>query len=208
MMKRVSTLGLAIAALATLAAPLAHAQASVLDVTFSGVVSTETGAASAVGSTVSGEFLYNTATGSFLSFSIDGQSVAPGFASLLSQTPDTYSSTYTAQVSPVATGGTLNSTFALDLESLNGWPEAPVALLQDATQLATNLDTPLSDPADLGVYSSFTYYTGNANGTNVNTLTATLESIQVNSVPEPGSYALMLLGLALVGFSARRRAHA
>ena len=205
-MKRIASLALAIAAVGVSVSARAD---NVLDVSFSGVVSAEVGlSTSLVNSTVTGQFLYDTTTQSFQSFTINGQSVAPGFQSLLAQTPDTFSSTYTAQVSPVTTGGTLNSTFALDLESLNGWPETPLALLTDSNQLATNLDTPASDPGQaLGTNSSFNYYIANANGTNVTSLTATLESIsvQVNSVPEPGTYALMLAGLGLVCLMGRRR---
>jgi hypothetical protein len=186
-MKRLLTLAVAVAAVAS---PLS-AQAAVLDVNFSGLVQSQTGTTFAVGSPISGEFLYDASSSTYLSFKIGGYSVAPGYASSASVTPDQYSALYTAQVSPVPLGGTINSTFSLDLEGMNQWPTFDaVALLTHSSQIPGNLDTTLSN---------FGFYTANADGTNIQQLTA---SITRFAVPEPASFGLLLVGAAAM-FSQR-----
>lgn len=173
------------------------AHAVVIDAKFSGAVTAQVNSGNALNAPVSGEFLYDTVSAKFLSFVIAGKSVASGFASATSMTPDQYSAFYVAQLSPVPNGGP-NSTFSVDLEALStAWPSNDaVALLGNASQLASNLDKTLS---------SFAYYTANADGTQVSSLTASLGSLQVTSVPEPETVTLMFAGLGLVGWAARRR---
>ena len=195
-MKRISTLALAVTALAT----TLSAQADVIDAKFSGTVQSQINAGVAVNSPIAGEFIFDTSSASFTMFVIGGKSVAAGFSSLADMTPDKYTALYTAQVSPTTNGGNVNSTFTVDLEALNaGWAAAnAVALLTNTAQLATNLDT---------VNSSFGYYTSNADGSNVKSLTAVLTSLQVTAVPEPATTALWLSGVIVIGaaFKGRRR---
>jgi hypothetical protein len=199
-MKRLLTLAVAVAAVAS----SLSAQAAVLDVNFSGLVQSQTGTAFAVNSPISGEFMYDTSTNWYTSFMIGGYSSpinpdpelgkASGYESKAYITPDQYSAQYTAQlspVSPVPLGGTINNTFWVDLEGMNQWPTFDaVALLTNSSQLPSNLDTTLSN---------FGFYTANADGTNIQQLTA---SITRFAVPEPTSFGLLLVGAAAM-FSQR-----
>ena len=191
-MKRL--LQLACAATAILAT--APASATLIDARFSGLVDSQRNTTFVTGAAVAGEFIYDTLTSRYVLFTIGGQSVAPGYLSSASITPDLYSAFYQAQLSPVVSGGTVNSTFTLDLESLNRWPSGnAVALLLNATQLATNLDTSLS---------TFGFFTGNADGTNIRSLSATLTGIRV-AIPEPETALLLLVGLAALVLPRRLR---
>lgn len=99
-----------------------------------GIVSLTQGATGqAVGNSVAGRFDLDSLTGSFLNFSIAGQSIAPDFASTASIGPARTDAIYTAQISPVSTGMPQNSTFSLDLSSLTTWPSTltPYTLLID-----------------------------------------------------------------------------
>jgi hypothetical protein len=179
----------------TVATAALSAQAALINATFAGAVSSQSGTGINVGSPISGAFVYETALSRFLSFTIDGQSVAPGYTSSANITPDQFSAIYQAQVSPVL-GGTLNSTFTVDLEGINQWTGFdPWALLLNPAQLAANLDTTLS---------TFGFYIANADGTNVRELTASLASIHATSqVPEPASISLLAIGVVALGL--RRR---
>ena len=177
------------------------ANAVVVNASFTGLVQSQAGSGAAIGAPVSGSFAYDTGSGSFLSYSIGGFSVAPGHGSSAAFSPDQYSALYTAQLSPVQQGGTLNSTFTLDLEALNTpWAAgSAIALLSDAGQLVADLDL---------TYSTFGFYTGNADGTGVRSLSAQLTGLTVaGPVPEPGTSALMALGLGALalGRAQRRR---
>jgi len=78
---------------------------------------------------------------------------------------------------------------------VTSWPSTnAIALLTNASLLAANLDTSIS---------SFGFFTANADGTNVRSLTASLISVQ--AVPEPASFALCLTGLAMLIVAARMR---
>ena len=172
------------------------ATAAVIDAKFTGTVDTQTSTAFAVGSTLSGEFKYDTAAGKYLLFTIGGQSVAPGYASSGTLTPDLFSAIYQAQVSPLS-GGTVNSTFNVDLEGISPWSTASAfALLLSPAMLATNLDTTLS---------TFGFYNANADGTNVHAVTALLKSIGVTAVPEPATTALLFAGA--IALTLRRQRH-
>src|SRR5450631_404347 len=103
------------AALAAIAATQ-PAAADVIDAKFSGLVATQVNTSFAVGAEITGEFVYDTATSRYLSFAVGGQSVAPGYLSTATITPDLFSAIYQAQLSPVPLPGSRNSTFTVDLE--------------------------------------------------------------------------------------------
>ena len=125
-MKTFSAIAWAAAALGS----AASAQADVIDVTFSGIVQSQIGTIAAVNSPISGRFVYDTVLSACTVFSIGGLSVAAGFASQADMSPDKYTALYTAQLSPVAVGGDVNSTFSVDLEGATPWTASgAVALL-------------------------------------------------------------------------------
>jgi len=185
-------LTLALVAASALIPVSAHALP--IDVKFMGTVQSQIDSGFAVNSPVSGEFFYDPVTAMYSLFTIAGRSVAPGFASSAVVTPDLTAAIFQAQLSPVQSGGTLNSTFTLDLEALIKWPSNDAFAALSANVLAANLDKGLS---------TFGFYTANADGTGVHSLTASLSAIQ--AVPEPASLALCLAGLAALAFGARPR---
>lgn len=188
----------------TAAAP---AGAAVIDARFTGAVASQTGTALAIGSAITGEFLYDTAAGAYLSFTVDGASVPTGFASSASLTPDRLQATYQAQISPVSQGGTVNNTFAVTLEGLAPFPTGDAVALLTSAQLAANLDT--AGSPNSAFPSTFGYYMSNADGTSIRQVSANLASINVTStgaptgVPEPASLALVAAALLGVGMGRR-----
>jgi hypothetical protein len=192
-MKQLHILAAAVIALA--AATPSHAV--VVTANFGGTVTSQAGTTYAVGSSIHGAFTFDTAINEFLTFTIGTYSVASGFTSTATIIPDRTEALYRAQVSPLL-GGNVNSTFALDLESLTTWPSFDaIALLTNTSQLATNLDL-ASLPAS-AFPSFFNFYSATAAGTNIQQLTADLSTITA-AVPEPASLALVLAGgVALLG---------
>jgi hypothetical protein len=193
-------------------AAVVPAHAATISSTFTGTVAQTQGATGeTVGSTVTGHFDLDSTTGNFLDYIIAGMSAASGYSSSATFSPggvtNPFDAIYTAQVSPLVVGGTSNNSFTLDLSSLTSWPSTDTVytLLTDTNQLTTNLDT-INNPLS-AFPSTFGYYTANANGTSIVSLTANLTSISAAVVtPEPASLTLVafsLLGLALLG---RRRA--
>ena len=184
-------------------AGVVSAHAAVVAVDFAGtVVQTQGATGQSVGSTVTGHFDINSIGNSLLDFTIAGKSVAPGFASVVGIGPALTDAIYTAAVSPVTTGGTINNTFTLDLSSLTTWPSTDNAftLLTDRTQLPSNVAT-----AGSPFPSFFSYFTANSDGTNVVSLNANLTSITAAAVPEPASLALLGASLFGLGLLVRRR---
>ena len=194
---------LAIAALAV----VVPAHAAQYSVNFQGIVSQTQGATGqALGNTVTGHFDLDSTSGNFLDFTIAGKSVATGYSSSAVIVPPFTEALYTAQVSPVSSGGSTNSTFTLDLSALSSWPATVTAytLLTATAQLTTNLDT-INNPSS-AFPSTFGYYMADASGGNITALNANLTSVTATATPEPASFALLgssLLGLALF---VRRRA--
>ena len=171
-------------------------QADIITAQFAGNVQAQSGTTLALNAPVNGQFSYDTVTSRFLNFTIGGFQPAAGFDSSADITPDQYSARYEAQLSPQF-GNSINTTFTLDLEGINRWPGFnAVALLTNAGVLSSNLDV---------AASSFGFYMGNGDGTSIRSMTAGLSSLAVTAVPEPGSWALMLAGMAAVGVCARRR---
>ena len=167
--------------------------AAAIDAKFTGQVVSQTGTSFAVGSTISGEFVFDTVSNSFTMFQIGGQSSAPGYVSKADITPDQYTALYQAQISPVELGGTLNSTFAVDLEGLAKWPGTNAIDLLTNAALMTNLDFPAS---------SFGFFIANADGTGQHSVNASLGSFLITAVPEPTTVLLFVTGGILL--AARR----
>ena len=184
----------------------ASAHAAIINADFTGAVyQTQGSTGQSVGSTVAGHFDLDSTTGNFLDFTIAGKSVAAGYTSSASIGPARFDAIYTAQVSPVSSGGASNNSFTLDLSSLTTWPSSETAytLLTNKTQLTTNLDT-VNNPSS-AFPSTFSYYTADATGSNVVALSANLTTITATSVPEPASMVLIAPFLLGMGFLVRCR---
>jgi len=191
-----------LASLALLAATAAPVHATLIDTKFTGTVASQAGTSFALGSTISGEFLYDTGTNAYVFFTVGGVPIPGGFSSSAALTPGGFSAIYKAQISPVAQGGTVNRTFTLDLEALNNFPTGVTA-----TALLTNPALPgaldlASNPASQ-FPSTFSSLFANADGSNTVRVLANLVTINSTAVPEPAS--LVLLGAFLAGAGALRR---
>lgn len=195
---------------ATLLAAAPAQAAPIYDVSFTGsVASTQGSTGFVVGSTVTGELIYNGNSNTFTLFTVAGASATAPFTSLASLTPDRSSALYQAQVSAVQQGGTVNSNFALALEGRNPFPVAfgdAQGVLGLGSSLFSLLDTAAGNPGT-PTPSTFGYNLSQSNGTVTARLLANLTSINVTStnvaVPEPGSLAL--LGTAALGLMGIRR---
>ncbi len=194
------------AALVTLALFAAvPAGATIIDTKFTGTVASQAGSAYTVGSPISGEFVYDTTSNAFVSFTVGGVAIPAGYSSSASVSPGGFSAIYRAQISPVAQGGTLNRTFTLDLEALSSFPSglSAAALLTSPGVLPGALDL-ASNPASQ-FPSTFSSLFANADGTNTVRVLANLVSVNSTVVPEPASLALAGSFLLAAGALRRRR---
>jgi hypothetical protein len=190
-MKRLLTLAAAVAAVTC----AMTAQAEIIDATFTGAV--DAGNAYAPGTTLTGNFAYNTDTQSYLYFNIGDYNAVPAFTSVAQIVAGQFTALYEAQVTSIGTASAIDSAFTLDLEAVTQWATATnaVALLTDGSQLPSNLD-----PS-----SNFSFYIGNADGSNISSATAGLSSLTVTAVPLPPSGAMMLVGALAFGMRKRSR---
>ena len=78
---------LAVASAAIAASLSAHAD--LLDVTFSGIVTSQNGSSFAANAPITGEFFFDTVSGTFSSFTVGDQAVAAGYTSSAAITPET-----------------------------------------------------------------------------------------------------------------------
>jgi hypothetical protein len=198
-------LAFSVAMIAFAAAATVPANAADYSVSFSGIVyQSEGSAAASVGSSISGQLVLIGDPGTIGSFIIVGVSPPAGYDTTATIVPALTDAIYQAQFSPVALGGSQNTTLALDLSSLTTWPGTDDAstLLADTNQLTTNLDDTLTDPTQSGFPSTFDYYIADSSGNVIAAEFANLSSISV-TVPEPASLAL--LATAVLGFGAAQR---
>ncbi len=183
----------------TFTAVAAPAHATIYAANFTGSVSTSINTSLAIGNTVSGSFVYDSASAAYTSFKVDGFSATAPFTSYATVSPggtsNPVSAFFSAAQSVVQGTGTVNRTFTLDLEALNNFNGPSALAILSTPGLFAQLDT-VSFP------SNFSYVTSPGNGTPTTNLTATLTSLST-TVPEPASMAL--LAVPMLGMALRRR---
>lgn len=188
-----------------IAAAAAPANATVYNTSFSGTVTTATGVANAVGSTVAGSFSYDTSTSTYQSFTIGSFSASQPFSSIATTVPsgasNPYEAIFEALTASAQTGGTVNSSFTLDL-------------LSNTNFTGTSAFSVLTNPGSLetqansfdGNFSSFSYSYGTPTANTQSLIVAlnpTSLSTTATNVPEPAS--MLLLAGPVLGLAFRRR---
>ena len=179
------------------------AQASLYTTTFSGKVRQEQGSGLAVGGTVTGTFVYDSATGSFASYAVGGFALAQPVGGedakvrMVQTVPPL--ADYQAKITAIVPQDTVTTRFQLQLipASPGGFGSSdPLAIL--------------SDPLLLGLRSSTSYFGFNSTGrfgfvqsfqTTVDTISTTVST--PTPVPEPST--MLLLGSLALGFGIARR---
>ncbi len=189
------------------AAAVAPAHAAIYSTSFSGTVVGSPAPVSgpAVGSVVSGSFVYSGDASQFLSFTINGISAAQPFVSTVTISPsgisNPYEAVYEASTSIAQGTGTANSAFTLDLLAYNNFATANAAGILATPNLGSLLETQ-ANSFD-GNFSEFSYSTGTATGT-TRSFTVALDPASLSTrIPEPASLAL--LAVPMIGTMLRRR---
>jgi hypothetical protein len=107
---------------------------------------------------------------------------------------------YEAQIAASGTTRTTNSTFQLDLQAGgNPFPAVTAIALRTNSGLAANLD-----PNN----STFGFYIGNADGTNIKSLNASLKTLSVTAATVPSTALMLAASAALLALRGVRKTRA